>query len=368
MSKYLLYLKHFDWILFSVTILLLSLGLLGIYSLTLNNEKAYLLIFNKQLIFVIIGIIFLFLMSFVDHKLLFKISRLFYLLGILMLVAVLFFGVTVKGTKGWFFLGPVSFQPIEFVKLTIVITLATFFYKQGHYLKDYKIIIKSGLLILPFLILLLWQPDLGSSIIIFLLWITLLILTGIKRRHLFLLFLFIILLSAIFWFFLFKNYQKERVMSFFRPHLDIRGANYNLTQSLIAIGSGGLVGQGLGQGTQSQLRFLPQAQNDFIFALIAEELGMIGGGLLLFFWSLFFFRLIKIAKTAKNDFSLFLTCGIFILLMSQVVINISVNIGFLPITGLSLPLLSYGGSALVMNLIMVGIIQNINIQSKLHNI
>ena len=203
------------------------------------------------------------------------------------------------------------------------------------------------------------QPDLGSVIILFLIWFGFLLVSGLRPKHLIISLLIFLLIASLMWFGVLKNYQKERIIGLFFPERDVLGINYNVIQSKIAIGSAGFLGKGFGQGTQVQLGFLPEAQTDFIFAAIAEEFGLIAGFLVIaaFLWMIF--RVIKIGADSNDNFSRFVCLGAAILFITQFFLNIGSNLGLVPVVGVTFPFLSYGGSSLLTNLIIVGIIQSV---------
>ena len=210
-------------------------------------------------------------------------------------------------------------------------------------------------------VLIVRQPDIGSFIILALIWVGILIVSGIKLKHFLILTLLIIALAVYTWGFMLQDYQKSRILTFLNPELDPYGAGYNSIQSLIAVGSGGLWGNGLSQGTQSQLGFLPEAHTDFIYAAIVEELGIVVGVLILIFYGFIFFKMMKIAKRAADNFAKLVTVGVGIMFISQVGLNVGMTLGLLPITGLTLPLVSYGGSSLLLLYISLGIVNSIHI-------
>ncbi len=215
--------------------------------------------------------------------------------------------------------------------------------------------------------LIIFQPDFGSALIIILIWIGMLVILGIKRSHLAFFLSSGIGLFVLSWLLFFKDYQKERILTFINPQLDPLGSGYHITQSIIAIGSGGFYGKGLGQGSQSQLLFLPEAQTDFIFAAIGEELGFIGIIFLIILFGILFQRLLVIFQEANDNFGKMLALGIIIMLISEITINIGMNMGLVPITGIPLPLVSYGGSSLIATLASIGILQSIKIRSRNKN-
>jgi rod shape determining protein RodA len=229
-----------------------------------------------------------------------------------------------------------------------------------------KNFIVSFLLLLVFAGLIMAQPDFGSAMILILLWLAMLFFSGYSRKYLIIMFLVGLIFAAAGWLFYLKPYQKERIMTFARPERVSLEEGYNVNQAMIAVGSGRFIGRGIGFGSQSQLRFLPESQNDFIFAVIAEELGLLGVALVLTFFSVFFYRSAIIIKRLKDDAGIFFILGAASLIFIEMFINIGMNIGLLPVVGISLPFISYGGSALVSSLILVGIMESIIIRSKIN--
>lgn len=351
-------LKQFDWALLGSVLILISLGLVALYSIGVGAEKMNL--FSKQLIFVIIGFFVFLFFCFLNYVYFRPLAAIFYFVGFFLLLGVLFFGAVFHGTRGWFSFWGINFQPIEFAKLALIIFFAKFFSDRMHLKKDLRLALQSALLIFVYIGLVFFQPDFGSAIILILFWFLFLIFSvGIRWRHFLLFTLVFVLISAFFWFFILIDYQKERILTFLNPSLDPWKSGYNVFQSIIAIGSGEFFGKGLGFGAQSQLRFLPSAHTDFIFAVIAEELGFIGVLVLLFAFVLFFYRGFKILSKAEDSFVEMLVLGILTLIFIETAINIGVALGLAPVIGITLPFISYGGSSLIMHLVMVGILESV---------
>jgi rod shape determining protein RodA len=283
-------------------------------------------------------------------------------LGLVSLFLVLF-SQEIKGASSWFRLGPLRFEPIEPFKIVIILLLAKYF--SLRHIEMYRIrhLIISGLyLSLPVLIVL-FQPDFGSVLILFAIWFGLIIVSGIKIRHLAILLLIFIILFIGSWFFVFKDYQKQRIMTFLNPMEDPYGGGYHISQSLIAVGSGGVFGQGAGFGSQAGLRFLPEQHTDFVFSTLAEQRGLAGVFILLFLFALAFWRIIRIALNTSNNFARLFALGFAIMVFSQLIVNVGVSMGIMPITGLTLPFVSYGGSSLLSMFIGLGILQSIKVRS-----
>ncbi len=363
-SRLIVYLKRYDWILFFTVLLLVSIGLAEIYSVALGRDEGNFLNFKKQIFFVIFGLILMFIFSIIDYHIWRSFSNYIYIFGIILLIAVLFLGQTVRGTKGWFNLGFFSLQPVEFVKIILILFLAKYFSSISLRTSQLKYLLISSFFSLIFVILVLLQPDFGSALILFAIWFFLSVVAGFKKKYFVVIGLIVTILFGIGWNFYFQDYQKQRIKTFFNPTFDPLNQGYNVMQAMIAVGAGRIIGRGIGFGSQSQLKFLPESQNDFIFAVIAEELGFLGVSLLLFLFGIFFYRCLKNASQINNDFGVFFVLGVMGLIFIEMFINIGMNIGLLPVVGISLPFLSYGGSAIISKLIMIGIIESIIIRSS----
>jgi len=365
-SRIFLYLKNLDWILFFTVILLLSVGLTEIYSVALGQDDLSLLNFKKQILFIAIGLFLFFFFSIFNYQNLRSLSYYIYGSGVLLLLSVLFFGVSIRGTKGWFYFAGFGVQPVEFIKIILIIFLAKYFSKNIVKLNPLKHLILSGIGTLALGGLVLAQPDFGSALLLFSIWGALIFVTGFRLRHFFIIFLMVLAIFSSGWFVFFEDYQKDRIATFLNPSFDPLNQGYNVTQAIIAVGSGGLVGRGVGFGSQSQLKFLPESQNDFIFAVISEELGFLGVLLVIILFSIFFFRLLFVLKKVNNDFGIYFILGGIALIFIEMFINIGMNIGLLPVVGISLPFISYGGSSIISTLVIVGIMQSIIIRSKIN--
>ncbi len=328
-----------------ISLSLISIGILVIYSS--SKELA-----TQQLIFTIIGMGLFFLISRFELQSIKNLINPLYLLIFIMLVATLILGFETRGTLRWIPLGIVNIQPSEFAKPVLILFLAKFWSKNYP---SWINIFKSMLWSAPFVLLIFRQPDLGSSLTIIAIWLGMLFAAHGSVKKLIILSLLVILTVPTGWLFL-HGYQKERIVSFLDPGSDPLGRGYNLIQSTIAVGSGELLGRGLGRGTQSRLQFLPEFRTDFIFASIAEEMGFVGSILIL---SLYLFLLIyclRVAQRAANFFNLLIVMGVVSMLVFQVFVNIGMNVGLLPITGITLPLISYGGSSLIVTLSSFGMV------------
>ncbi len=353
------HLKKLDWVLIIVAILLVGIGLLAIYSSSLGRGEF--LNFKKQIIFFGIGIFLMFFLSFFDWRSLREnpyLILILYLLCLFGLFGLFFLAPEIRGVKAWYKLGKITIDPIEFTKIVLIILLAKYFSLRHVEMYRIRHILLSGFYILLPASLVFLQPDLGSVLILFALWIGVLIISGIKLRHFLILVFCLLLILILSWSTLLKDYQKERVLSFIYP-IEPLGISWSQNQARIAIGSGGIFGQGIGQGSQTQYGFLPEPQTDFIFAALAEETGLLGVTLLLFLFSILIWRILKIAISSQTNFPRLFASSLAILLISQIFIHIGMNLGILPIIGISLPLVSYGGSNLMATFIGLGILQSI---------
>jgi len=364
MRSLMVHFKKIDWILIASAIFLVSIGLLSIYSS--SHFRGNFLNFKKQVIFLIISFFLMILLSFLDWRALRENPHLIlvlYVICILALLGLFFFATERRGTRSWYKIGPITIDPIEFTKIVLIIILAKYFSKRHIEMYRIRHIFISGLYILIPFILIFFQPDLGSASLLIILWIGVLIFSGIQTRHFLTLILLFILLATFSWLFLLKDYQKMRILNFLQPQLEPLGMGWSKAQAKIAIGSGGFLGKGILRGSQVQLGFLPEPQTDFIFSAICEEMGLLGAAILLLLFLILIWRVIRIAFLAKNNFQRLFASGFAVLLLSQLFIHIGMNLGLLPIVGISLPLVSYGGSSLINTFIAFGILQSLIIHS-----
>lgn len=327
------------------SILLISIGILVIYSS--SKELAL-----QQFIFTIIGLVSLFLVSQLELRSLENLITPLYAIVLVLLVATLILGFETRGTLRWIPLGIFNIQPSEFAKPILILFLAKFW---ANNLPTWLNIGKSLLWSAPYIVLIFKQPDLGSALTLNAIWLGMLFAAHISIRKTLVLALIIIFILPTSWIFL-HSYQKERILSFLSPESDPLGKGYNLIQSTIAVGSGELFGRGLGRGTQSRLQFLPEFRTDFIFASIAEEMGFIGSLLILSLYLFLLMYCLRVAHRANNQFNRLIVLGVVSMMLFQVFVNIGMNMGLLPITGITLPLISYGGSSAVATLLSLGMV------------
>ena len=359
-------LKNFDWILLAAVGILTALGVMMIYSTGftptgLAGERA---LWIRQIVFFAIGFVGLAAFSFLNYRFWLRAATPLYFFTLFLLLAVLVFGQEIRGSTRWFTLGPVNFQPAELAKLAMIVVLAKYFQASGALLKNFRFVLVSLLLVALPAALIMLEPDLGSALVLFGIWVGLLVVAAVSWRHILYLFLIFALVSGVGWQFFLADYQKDRVATFLDPTADPQGRGYNVIQSMVAVGSGGVWGHGLTRGLQSQLRFLPERQTDFIFAGAVEELGLVGGGFVLLLFAVVVFRILRIMRRCPDGFGRFLAAGIFCVLLIQLAVNVGMNLGLLPVTGITLPFMSYGGTSLIVDLAAIGILQSIHIRQK----
>jgi len=351
--------KKLDITLLAVVLILILLGLIIIFSTSYNSTGTDFLNFKKQVIFSVIGFVLMMFVSFFDYRALKNWTGIFYVLVCFVLVAILFLGTLIRGSMSWFDLGFFNVQPSEFVKIIMIIILAKYLSEAKNYLNDFRKIIISGIYVSLPTVLIILQPDFGSALVMLFIWISMVFITGTKIRYAVMIFILGIISLVAGWFYVFEDYQKDRIATFVNPQSDLLGAGYNVNQSIIAVGSGNIWGKGLGYGSQSQLNFLPEKHTDFIFAVIAEEMGFIGAFFMLGLFAIVFYRFFKIALETQDNFGKLLVLGVAFTLIFHISINIGMNVGIMPVTGIPLPFISYGGSSLISFLIMIGIAQSV---------
>lgn len=342
-----------DWVLFFCALLISLAGLV-----TMNSFVGESYFFGRQIIWLVISVIVFFIASAVDWRFLRRTSVVVWLfiISCALLSALFIFGYVAKGAQSWFSLGAFSFQPSDLVKLVLILVLSKYFSRRHIEIAHIKHILISGTYALIIFFLVVLQPDFGSAIIIFSVWLGMVLVSGISKKHLFAVFLLGSVAFSFLWFFVFEPYQKQRIITFIHPLADIRGAGYNAYQSTIAVGSGGILGKGIGYGTQSKLQFLPEYETDFIFAAFAEEWGLIGVIILFILFSVLLWRMMYNSMIGASNFETFFGLGLTILFVIHIIIHVGMNIGLLPVTGTTIPLMSYGGSHLLTEFLGLGIL------------
>lgn len=364
MRALLAHLRKFDWIAMTSVAFLLSFGVLYLYAFGKNNPSlpSY---FSRQIFFIGIGIFVMLATSFINYRVLVHRRTILwcYLVGLVALGAVLIFGSEVRGSRAWFQIGGFNIQPVEFVKIILILLLAKFF--AYRHVESYRFanLLVSGMYVLVPTAFVLLQPDFGSGLVLMALWGGIMVFVGIRPLHLIGLLLVSSLIFVLGWNFVFQPYQKERFLTFLNPANDPFGSGYNLVQAKIAIGSGGLFGRGLGNGIQTQLRFLPESHTDFILAAVGEEMGLIGIAAIFTLFTVLLFRFMRVAQNAHDNFATLFCFGFSLVMAVHFFINTAMTLGFFPVTGLSLPFVSYGGSSLISLFLGLGIIQSIKVRT-----
>lgn len=355
--------RRADWLLAATVLLLIGVGLIAIWSFSPPSTHLFL----RQLIWVVLGLGAFFGFSLLDYRIfrnhgVFLMFLYFVVLALLSLLLVL--APVTRGVRSWFRVGSAGVEPVEVMKIILVLVLAKYFSRRHIEISRIRHLLISGTYAAFAVLLVLLQPDLGSAIILVIIWLAMVVFSGIKIRHLALVLLLGILAAAVGWFFVLAPYQKARVTSFINPYRDPRGSSYNAIQAMIAVGSGRVWGKGIGYGTQSHLNFLPVPESDFIFSAFVEETGFIGASVLLILFLMLFWRIARIGRHAQDNFAKLFALGFASFLFSEMFIHIAINIGLLPITGLGLPLISYGGSSMISTLAGLGIVESIRINSS----
>jgi len=351
-------LKNLDFTLIIMVLSLLITSLLVISSathVTTATEDPYWYL-QRQAIFTIVNIGLVIFLLVIDYNSLAKYAGVLYWFSVGSLLAVRFFGQTALGAQRWIQIGPINLQPSEFAKIIIIITLAKML--ENRKLENLKDLIPVAMHVgIPFALILI-QPDLGTSLVFIAITVGMLFMAGIRTKLLLGIFGAGIATLPILWQFL-HDYQKKRLLVFIDPNIDPLGSGYHIIQSKIAIGSGMLLGKGLFSGTQSQLNFLPENHTDFIFAVIGEELGFVGALLILLVYFVIVYRGIKIAGEARDNYGTLLAAGVTSMLLFHILVNVGMTAGIMPVTGIPLPFMSYGVSALTINMASIAILLNI---------
>ena len=366
MQTFLEHFRRFDWFLMGAIIVLMAMGLVTLFSLRGASAIPF---FERQLIWSAVGFAALIFLSFLDFRFFRVQSGVvlgLYFISVVLLIFVVVSHVTFRGIAAWIRVGDVFIQPVEIAKLALVILLAKFFSKRHIEIYRVRHLIISGVYVLIQTALVILQPDLGSALVLVAIWGSIVVFSGMRIRHIAILSLASVLIMVFAWSFLLAPYQKARITSFVDPYRDPKGAGYQMIQSMIAVGSGGVWGKGLGYGSQSHLNFLPEAETDFVFAAFAEEWGFVGVSVMLFAFFVFLARVVWIGMKSSDSFSRLYVLGFAAFIFSQAFVHIGMNMGVMPITGITLPFVSYGGSSLVSILAGVGILQNIRINSRKH--
>ena len=354
-------LSHIDWFLLAAVVAISLLGLVTMHSFSAEN-----LYFGRQMIWITLAIIVFFIASIPEYGFLRRTPVVvgFYAIIVALLGLIFVFGAVVKGGQNRFDLGLFAFQPADLAKLMLVIFLAKYFARRHVEIAHIRHILVSGSYTFVVFVLVFLQPDFGSAITIAAIWLGMVLVAGISWKHLATLFAIAAVVSGGLWHFGLHQYQKNRILTFIHPLADIRGTGYNAYQSTVAVGSGQLLGKGIGYGTQSKLQFLPEFQTDFIFASFAEEWGFFGVILLFGLFSIVIFRILMISIRGYDNFDTLFAAGVAIYFTSQFIVHAGMNMGLLPITGTTLPFMSYGGSHLLTEYMALGVLMGLRRRAR----
>jgi len=360
MSRYIRF-RDFDWMLLGLGLLICALGVIEIYSATLHTK--FVGVHTKQVYWIIGGVVLMFVMSLIDYHVLLEKIHWFYIASIVSLVAVLVIGKKYLGARRWVQMpGGQHFQPSEWVKLVLILALAKYFADLHREEASVGDILKAGLIAGIPMLLVLKQPDLGTALTYIPVLVMALFLGGLRLKHAAIILLAGAMVVPVVWHYGLKPYQKQRLVSFREPEADPQGSGYQVQQSLIAVGSGGLWGKGIAKGTQTQGMFLPVPQTDFIFAAWSEEHGFVGAVTLLLLYFLVLMRLVHNAQTAPDRVGSFVVMGVVAVLFFHILVNVGMVVGYMPVTGIPLPLMSYGGSSVLFMFLALGMVMNIRMR------
>ena len=360
------FLKNIDWSIIICVISLIFIGMIALYSATIDSSQDEL---AKQIIWFIISIPIAILVIFIDYKKIAKIAPFFYGIILILLILVLFTD-PINGATSWFEIGPVTFQPAEFAKIFVIITISDVIVRIQNKGKEemnkfLKILLICLVVLIP-VILIVKQPDYGTALAFLVATVLILFCAGIDKKYIIISAIASVISLPLLYFFVLPKHAKTRIDVFLNPNLDPRGSGYNVIQSKLAIGAGKVLGMGITKGNQTQLGFLYPKTTDFIFSVIGEEMGFIIACLIIILYIIIITKAINIAKTSKDDLGSYISIGIAGVFLFHMVENIGMTMGLLPITGVPLPFVSYGGSSLLTNIILVAILINIGARRKKH--
>jgi len=350
----------FDWLLFGAVFFISVAGILTMNSFLPGQAGTESVLFLRQIVWLALSIVVLFATSLIDFRFLRRSGPIItlYISSCLILLFLFIAGSIFKGAQSWFNFGAFAFQPVDFAKIVLVLLLAKYFSRRHIEIANVRHILTSGFYTFIIFILVFLQPDFGSAIIIFLIWLAMVLVSGISKKHLLVVFLSGLVAFSGLWFFIFKDYQKARIVSFIHPLTNLTGSGYNAYQSTIAVGSGEIFGKGVGLGSQSKLKFLPEYETDFIFAAFSEEWGFVGVVIIFGLYGIVFWRIIDIAKKGATNFETLYGLGLASIFLFHFVIHVGMNIGLLPVTGVPMPFMSYGGSHMLAEFLGLGILMS----------
>lgn len=353
--------KDFDWVLIIVVLLLVGFGILTVYSTTFKSSSSSMVF--TQGIAAFLGLIIMLVLSRIDYRIFKKFTGILYVIMIGLLIAVEFVGVNILGATRWIDLGFTQLQPSEVAKFIIIVCLAKYFSDHNEEMWRLKNIFISFAYVLIPMVLVLREPDLGTALVLFAIWASMLFVSSVKRLTLLKISTAALAFLPVVWLML-HDYQRNRILTLFNPSDDALGKGWNVTQAVIAIGSGQIFGRGFGYGSQGHLNFLPMKHTDFAFAVLAEEMGFLGVGIIIALFLTLVYRIIAIARNSRDNFGMFMAVGAATMFCFHVFVNIGMNTRIMPVTGIPLPFISYGGTAILINLAVIGLLQSIHIRHK----
>ena len=353
---------HVDWFLFAAALAVSLLGLLTMHPFTTEGEA----FFDRQIIWIALSVGVFFLASLPEYTFLRRTQVVAALYGLIIVLLSFIFvvGTVVKGAQQRFDLGFFALQPSDPAKLILIIVLAKYFARRHVEIANFRHIFISGAYAAVICTLVFLQPDFGGAIIIASIWFGMVLVAGISWKHLAFLLITGLILAGSLWMFVLQPYQKTRILTFIHPLADIHGAGYNAYQSTVAVGSGELLGKGIGFGTQSKLRFLPEYQTDFIFAAYAEEWGFLGVLIALGLYAVIVTRTLAVSAHGSDNFAVLFGVGVCIMFLAHIIVHVGMNLGLLPVTGTTIPFMSYGGSHLITEFLALGILMGLRRSSR----
>jgi len=357
-------LVRFDWVLLLSVLALASVSLVVMYGISISRVDSTLFEFRKQLLALGIGLACMIAIALFDARHLRGLALISYSFGGLLLLGVLFFGHVNRGTRGWYELGSLSLQPVEIAKVCLVIFLASYLVSFVHASLPLHAVFGSFFATALYALLVFLQPDFGSALVLFAIWGGMVMFAGIPWRTLISIIGIAAVVATCTWIFLLQPYQKQRFIAFFEPSADALGAGYNVRQAGIAIGSGGWFGKGIGEGSQSRLRFLPEASTDFTFAVIGEELGFIGILFMMMLYGLLAWRFSAVSKASEDDFASLVLFGAGLVFLIHITVNAGMNLGIMPVTGIPLPFISGASSFMVASFLFIGLAESFAVHRR----
>ncbi len=342
---------------FSLSLFLPAITLVMAGMVTMNDIGQSGDFFTRQLIWLLLASISFWLIANIDSRTFRRRGVILSMYGaiIIVLIALFVLGAAFQGAQSWFDLGFFALQPADPAKYVLVLVLAKYFSKRHVEIAALRHVVASFLYTAPIVVLLILQPDFGSAMVVLALWLAMLIVSGIPIKRLFALFGIGVVAFLLAWNFVFLDYQQDRIKTFFDPYADISGSGYNVYQSLVAVSAGGWMGRGLGEGTQSRLGFLPEAETDFIFASFIEEWGLVGGVLIFVLFSIIIYQLVMRSRVSESNFESLYLLGVACVIFIHFALHISINLGLLPATGITLSFMSYGGSHVITTFAALGL-------------